>query len=141
MKIKIKRIDKSLPLPSYQTAGSVAFDFVARKDTIIEPKTTNYVPLNVCIKTPKGYMLLLSARSSLHKRGLMLANGIGVGDQDFCGDSDEYQAALYNFIDQPVKVKRGDRVVQGKLVPIEKCKWLEVDSMETNGRGGFGSTG
>ena len=120
MQIRIKRIDKTLPLPQYQTAGAVAFDFVSRETTTIPPRKTGYVPLNVCIGTPAGYMLLLAARSSLHKKGLMLANGVGVGDQDFCGNSDEYKAAVYNFTDLPVTVARGERVEQGKLVPIEK---------------------
>lgn len=141
MKIKIKRIDKTLPLPQYQTAGSVAFDFVAREAITIESRSTNYVPLNVCIAPPEGYMLLLAARSSLHKRGLMLANGVGLFDQDFCGNADEYKAVLYNFTDAPITVERGDRIVQGAFKPIEKCEWMEVDDMETPDRGGFGSTG
>lgn len=85
--------------------------------------------------------MLLSARSSLHKKGLLLANGVGIGDQDFCGNADEYKAALHNFTDKSVTVERGDRVAQGKFVPIEKCEWEEVDDMETKSRGGFGSTG
>ncbi len=141
MEIKIKRIDKTLPLPQYHTVGAVAFDFLARVEVTILPGTVGYVPLNVCVGTPAGYMLMLAARSSLHKRGLMLANGVVIGDQDFSGNNDEYKAALYNFTNNPVTVLRGDRLVQGMFKPIEKSEWNEVDDMEAKDRGGFGSTG
>ena len=83
----------------------------------------------------------MAARSSLHKRGLMLANGIGIGDEDFAGDNDEYQAALYNFTDVPVEVKRGDRIVQIIVLPFDRVEWEEVNSHGGRDRGGFGSTG
>ncbi len=141
MRIKIKRVDKTLPLPEYKTSGAVAFDFLVRAAVTIEPKSVGYAPLNVCIATPEGHMLLLAARSSLHKKGLMLANGIGIGDQDFRGNGDEYHAALYNFSEEPVIVSRGERIVQGVFKPIAKCSWVEVDDLESEDRGGFGSTG
>lgn len=86
-------------------------------------------------------MLLLAARSSLHKKGLMLANGVGIGDRDFSGNEDEYHAALYNFTDGEVTVERGERVVQGMLKPYEKAEWHEVEDLENISRGGFGTTG
>lgn len=141
MDIRIRRIDKTLPLPEYKTVGAVAFDFLVREATTIPAKKVGLAPLNVCIATPKGHMLLLAARSSLHKRGLMLANGVGIGDQDFRGNSDEYHAALYNFTDEPVTVARGERIVQGVFKPIAKCSWVEVEDLESENRGGFGSTG
>lgn len=141
MKARIKRIDKELPLPEYKTKGAVAFDFAAREAKTIAPKAIEYMPLNVCVKPPAGHMLLLAGRSSLHKRGLMMVNGVGVGDEDFCGNKDEYKAALYNFTDAPVALERGERIVQGMFVPILRHEWHEVDDMEEADRGGFGSTG
>jgi dUTPase len=44
MQIKIKRIDKSLPLPAYQTEGAVAFDLYSRIDCVILPKTVERLP-------------------------------------------------------------------------------------------------
>lgn len=141
MDIRIKRIDKTLPLPEYKTAGAVAFDFLVREAITIPAKKVGLAPLNVCIATPEGHMLLLAARSSLHKRGLMLANGIGIGDQDFRGNGDEYHAVLYNFADEAVTIARGERIVQGVFKPIAKCSWIEVEDLESENRGGFGSTG
>jgi len=101
-----------------------------------------YVPLNVAIATPEAHFLLIAARSSTHKKGLMLANGIAVGDPDFCGDEDEYNAAVLNFTDAPVTVERGDRIVQGMFVPVAGFSWNEVETMgEHKSRGAFGTTG
>lgn len=141
MKVAIKRIDTELPLPEYKTTGAAAMDCVARVDTTIAPGEIGYVPLNVAIKLPKGHFVLLIARSSLHKRGLMLANNVGIGDEDFCGDNDEYQAALYNFTDASATVTRGDRIVQMMVLPFDRVEWQEVTTLGEPDRGGFGTTG
>lgn len=141
MNIKIKRFDKNIPLPKYHSEKAACFDLKAREETKIPPGEVGYVPLNVAIETPDGYFFLLAARSSTHKKGLILANGIGIGDPDFSGDEDEYMAAYYNFKDQPVTVEKGERIAQGMFVSSEKAEWNEVDSMDNETRGGFGSTG
>ncbi len=141
MNIRIKRFDPTLPLPEYKTEGAVAFDLAARIEVTIEAGKVGYVPLNVAIRPPDGHMLLLAARSSLHKRGVMLANGVGIGDEDFSGNTDEYHAALFNFSDLVVTIKRGDRIAQGMFVPIVRGGWNEVDDMGFPDRGGFGTTG
>ena len=141
MKIKIKRIDKSLPFPTYKTAGAVAFDCYVRIATTVEPQKIAHIPLNICIKPPKNHYVFLAARSSLSKRGLIFANGIGIGDEDFCGNGDEYHAAVFNFTNQPVTVERGDRIAQMIIKPYEKAEFEEVEDLESQNRGGFGTTG
>ncbi|MCF6276897.1 MAG: dUTP diphosphatase [Candidatus Magasanikbacteria bacterium] len=141
MEVKIKRVDKSLPLPHYQTKGSVAFDIYTRKDISIEPKEIKMAPSNLIIETPQNFMLVIAARSSLQKRSLMLANNVGIVDQDYCGENDEISTALYNFGNETVEIKAGERIAQGIFVPIVKVNWQEVDKMSNNNRGGFGSTG
>jgi dUTP pyrophosphatase len=54
MQVNIKRIDISLPLPEYQTAGSVAFDLYSRIDTTIAPKSLGLIPTNIIVQTPPG---------------------------------------------------------------------------------------
>lgn len=139
--MKIKLFDKDLPQPQYQTAGSVAFDLYARQEVIIAAHSIGKAPLNVAVELPPQHWALLAPRSSLHKKGVMLANGIGVGDQDFCGDQDEYQAALLNFTDQEVTISRGERIVQMIIVPYTKVNLEFVDQLDNQNRGGFGSTG
>lgn len=141
IKVDIKRFDLDLPLPEYKSSGAAGIDLYARLSITIAPHQITRVPLNIALGLPPGYFALLTARSSLHKKGLMMANGVGIGDYDYRGDNDEYQAALYNFSNQPVKVQKGERLVQLLILPIERVTWEEKTSLGSNNRGGFGSTG
>ncbi len=142
MKVKIKRVDKSLPLPKYETGGSVGFDLICRETAVINPKEIVLIPGNVIVETPQGYMLLVCLRSSTpRKRGLMMAQGVGIVDNDYCGEEDELKIQVYNFIDEPVTIERGSRIAQGVFVRVDTFEWDEADQMHAESRGGFGSTG
>lgn len=142
MKVQIKRLDNSIELPKYQTGGAVAFDLSAREDMVIKSQEIKLVPTGLVVCVPSGYMLMLAARSSLPlKKGLMLPNSIGVIDQDYCGPEDELKIQLYNFTNQAVEIKKGERLAQGIVVKIEKADWEEVAELPAATRGGFGSTG
>ena len=141
MKVNITRIDRSLPLPAYHTPGAVAFDLYSRTDSTLAPHDQGLLPTNFIIHVPAGHTVVLAARSSLHKRGLRMSNGIGIIDQDFHGPEDELQMAVYNFTDRVVEIKKGERLGQGMIVPILKAEWNEVESQQESSRGGFGSTG
>jgi dUTP pyrophosphatase len=137
----IKRVDTGLPLPNYATVGSVGFDLICRQDTEIAPCHLARIPGNVIVQTPPGYMLLLTMRSSTAQRkGLLIPNGVGVIDQDYCGEGDELMISVYNFRHEAVIVTRGERVAQGIFVPIVRVAWHEINQIG-QGRGGFGSTG
>ncbi len=141
MRVEIKRIDRSLPLPVYQTAGAAGFDILARERVEVRPKEIALIPGNVIVRVPEGYMLLLALRSSTPKRkGLLKPHGIGVLDSDYCGDEDELKIQVFNFSDQTVVVDRGERIAQGIFVKIGRAEWDETDKMGKS-RGGFGSTG
>ncbi len=141
LQVTIKRIDTGLPLPTYATEGSVGFDLLCREDTEIAPRTIELIPGNVIVRIPQGYMLLLSMRSSTPRRkGLLIPNGVGIIDQDYCGEGDELKVQVFNFREEAVTVKRGERIAQGIFVPVLRVSWNEVDEMG-EGRGGFGSTG
>lgn len=142
MKIPIKRIDTSLPLPEYKTSGAAAFDLYAREDTTIHPRSLGYVPTNLIVGTPPGYVLIMASRSSTPKRGLIIPHGIGIVDADFCGDEDELRMQLLNITAEPVSISRGERVGQAMFVQLLKAsEWEEKESLNKNSRGGFGSTG
>lgn len=140
--VKIKRIDKSLPLPVYETNGAVGFDLLAREEMIIQPGEIQLVPANVVVEIPKGYMLMLASRSSTpRKKGLTKPHGIGVIDQDYCGDQDELKIQVYNFTKEPTTVLKGDKIAQGVFVRVDQLQFQEVESMSHNqDRGGFGTT-
>lgn len=142
MKVKIKRIDPTLPLPKYETDGAVGFDLLAREDTVIHAQSIGLIPSNVIVEVPKGYMLMVASRSSTpRKKGLLKPHGIGIIDHDYCGPEDEILIQMYNFTSQEVMVKRGEKIAQGVFVRVDSCEWDERDEMEKPTRGGFGSTG
>jgi dUTP pyrophosphatase len=141
MKVKIIRIDKTLPLPEYQTEGAVAFDLYTRVDSKIEAQSNALLPSNFIIEVPKGHALILASRSSTYKKGLQLVNGIGVIDQDYHGPNDEIFLAVRNYTDQDIDIVKGDRIAQGLIIPVAQIELEEVDGIKDSSRGGFGSTG
>lgn len=142
MKTKIKRIDPSVPLPGYHTSESAGFDIAASEDMTVPAGAVAKIPTGLVIAAPKGHFLLIAARSSLPlKKGLMMANGIGVVDPDYAGPSDQVHIIVYNFTKEPVEVKKGERLAQGIFLKSEQAAWEEVDEIRKNDRGGIGSTG
>ena len=79
MQVVIKRFDTALPLPEYKSAGAAAMDLYAREEITIEAQGVGYIPLNIALQLPPDCFALIAARSSLHKKKLMLANSIGIG--------------------------------------------------------------
>lgn len=141
MDIKIKRIDKELPLPIYESNGAAGFDILAREATVIEPGEIALIPGNIIVETPADYMLQVTSRSSLpKKKGLTMPHSVGVIDSDYCGNGDEIKIQVYNFSSQSSTVARGEKIAQGIFVKINHANWLEVDDMDNDTRGGFGST-
>lgn len=141
MKLKIKRFDKTLPLPIHKTSGAVAVDLCSRLDVEIKPKEIAYIPMNVAIKIPDGYFIMQTPRSSTHKLGIISANSVGIIDRDYCGNDDEYLFPAYNFTDKMVSIEKGTRLSQLLLIKCANFEFNEVDEMENVSRGGFGSTG
>ncbi len=141
MHVRIKRVDPTLPLPTYYTSGSVAFDLYSRIDTTVNPHTIERIPTNIIVQTPAEYMLVVVPRSSTPKRkGLSIPQGIGIVDQDYCGPNDEILLQFYNFTDTPITVERGERLAQAVFVRIDKAEFSEEDFSAPD-RGGYGSTG
>lgn len=137
MKLKIKRIDKSLPLPVYEK-GSACFDFICRQSVTVNPGEIKLVPSNVVIKVPKGYTILIFPRSSTPiKKGIIQPHSVGVLDSFYCGENDEIVLMFMNLTDKTVEVKRGEHLAQGMLVKYEQVEWIEVDRMKEKGRGGY----
>ncbi len=142
MNVSVTRIDPTLPLPEYHTAGAAAFDLVTRETTVIEAGKIGLVPGNVIVKVPEGYALLILPRSSLpRKKALVCPHSLGLIDQDYHGPKDEIFVQVQNISDQSVTVERGERIAQGLFVKIERAIFQEVDDHGAKTRGGFGSTG
>ena len=137
MNIDIKRFDKSIDLPA-PTPRAAAFDFKCRESVTIPPHQIRAVAQNVAMKVPDGYVLYVFSRSSTsHKRGLMMANSVGVIDPFYDGDNDEILVFMMNITDEPVTVNVGDRIAQGIIQKVEPVTWNEVDTFEGDGHGGY----
>ena len=142
LRVRIHRLSPSAQLPRYATEGAAGFDLAASENTTIQPGRTALVPTGLVIEVPAGMFLGIFARSSTPlKRGLMVANGVGVVDPDYCGPTDEVKIPVLNFTGEPVTVCAGDRIAQGLLLPVTRIDWDETDAPDRAARGGFGSTG
>ena len=142
MRLKIKRLDSTVPLPTYGTNEAAGFDLAASQDVTVAPGQIVLVPTGIVIAVPSGYFLAIFARSSTPlKRGLMVANGVGIIDPDYCGPNDEVKIQVVNISRAEVQVKRGDRLAQGVVLPAPRVSWQEVTELREVTRGGFGATG
>ncbi|MFA5185926.1 MAG: dUTP diphosphatase [Patescibacteria group bacterium] len=141
MKVRFTRLRPDVEIPAYKTPGSAAFDLASTEDLEIAPGGLALAPTGLVIATPPGHVLYLTPRSSLFKKkGLVLANGIGIIDSDYCGPSDEIKLVLMNPGAQAVRVEKGERLVQGTILPILRAEFEEGPA-ESPDRGGIGSTG
>lgn len=142
MRLRIRRLDSTVPLPAYGTSESAAFDLAASSDQLVAPGEVALIHTGLVIEVPAGHFLAIFARSSTPlKRGLMVSNGVGVIDPDYSGPTDEVLIQVLNFTPRPVEVRRGDRLAQGIVLPAPQVTWEEVAVLRDTARGGFGATG
>jgi dUTP pyrophosphatase len=142
MRLRIRRLDSTVSLPSYGTNEAAGFDLAAAHDLVVGPRQIALVRTGLVIEVPTGYFLGIFARSSTPlKRGLMVANGVGVIDPDYSGPTDEVMIQVVNITDSDVRISPGDRLAQGIVLPAPRVAWDEVAEIREVTRGGFGSTG
>ena len=131
-----------MSLPSYGTNESAGFDLASAHDLVVGPRQIALVRTGLVIEVPSGYFLAIFARSSTPlKRGLMVANGVGVIDPDYSGPNDEVMIQVMNVTESEVQISRGDRLAQGIVLPAPRVHWEEVTEIRETTRGGFGATG
>ena len=146
--LKIKalspRIGREVPAPRYATEGAAAMDLCACIDApvTIPSLGRQVVPTGIAIALPSPeYAALLFARSGLGiKKGIALANGVGVIDSDYRG---EIAVGLVNLSDRDYTVQPGDRIAQLMITPVARPHLRFVDTLDetARGEGGLGSTG
>jgi dUTP pyrophosphatase len=142
MRLKIRRLDSTISLPAYGTDEAAGFDLAAAHDVTVQPRAIALVRTGLIIEVPSGHCLAIFARSSTPlKRGLIVANGVGIVDPDYSGPEDEVMIQLLNITDTAVQVRRGDRLAQGIILPAPRVRWDEVTEIRGMTRGGFGATG
>lgn len=132
-----------LPLPCYQTGGSVGMDLRAALDETrtLDPGEHALVPTGVAIALPEGFEAQVRPRSGLAaKHGVTVLNSPGTIDSDYRG---EIKAILINHGLEPFEVARGDRIAQMIVSAVVRAEWdvrVKLEDTERSG-GGFGHTG
>lgn len=147
LKIAVRRLPhgEGLPLPAAQTAAAAGMDLVAalaaEEPLVLAPRARAAVPTGLEMAIPPGYEGQVRPRSGLAlKHGLTVANAPGTVDADYRG---EVKVLLVNLGEEPVTVRRGDRIAQLVVAPIAVAELVAVEELDKTGRGtgGFGSTG
>lgn len=117
------------------------FDLAASEDVKLREGEVKVIPLGIRMKLPEGYFGLVVPRSSTcMKRGILMANSVGVIEPDYCGDNDVWGFVAYAVRD--TAIAKGTRIAQFMPVPMfGDLDFHVVDSMPYTDRGGYGSTG
>lgn len=142
MQISFRRLSDKTPLPAYHTSGACAFDLAVIEEGVLAPGERKLFRTGLVIRVPEYHVLILAPRSSNAKKGIQLANGIGIIDQDYCGPEDELKLFLYNIGTEPYRITEGERLAQGLFLPVAQATFIEPASWDAQeNRGGFGTTG
>jgi len=140
--LEVQRLDPDLPLPRYAHPGDAGLDLYAREDVVLPPGRRAVVPTGLAIAVPPGHVGLVHPRSGLAATsGVALVNSPGTIDAGYRG---EVKVVLINLDpDEPVQLRRGDRIAQLVVQRVESVRVVPVDALPPSprGDGGFGSTG
>lgn len=129
-------------LPKRATEHSAGYDFFNPETVTIKKNEIKYVKTGVkAYFYPDEMLMLVNRSSNPKKKGLMLANGIGIVECDYADNEDnegELAFAFMNITNETITIEKGEKLGQGIFV-----KFLKTDNDNAIGirNGGFGSTG
>lgn len=136
--------DKGITLPVRKTKHSAGYDIAAAEDVVIPSYKLGIKPTLISTGL-KAYCMedeyfMLVNRSSGPKKGLLMANSIGIIDSDYYGNVDNdghFYFQYWNVSDHDLEIKKGDIIGQ---VIFQKFLITDDDKAEGIRTGGFGST-
>lgn len=142
--IKVKFFDKTVYPDGLQKIGGKKSDWIdlrASEEVHLEKGTLCYLPLGVAMQLPEGYEAIIAPRSSTPKNFLVMqANSIGIIDESFKGDNDEWKMPVYAIED--TVIKKGERVCQFRIIKHQpEINFEVVDALNNEDRGGWGTSG
>ena len=139
-KIKIKYFTDGIELEKLAIGDWI--DLKVAKDIFIRSQDFALVPLGVAMKLPDGYEAIVVPRSSTFKKhGILQTNSMGIIDNSYCGDNDQWYFPALNFFGN-VTLKKGMRICQFRIQKkMPEIEFEVVTRLEDKDRGGFGSTG
>lgn len=137
---KVSRVD-DVKLPERATENSAGYDFFAIEDIVLPAKQLTRIMTGVKCKLRPYMVLVLANRSSNpSKKGLFLANGVGIVDADYYNNPNnegEIGFEFYNFSEEDKEIKKGEKIGQGIIMTYNK---VQGDNTFGSRDGGFGST-
>lgn len=140
MEIKVKYLNKEIIKLNKISIGDW-IDLRAAKEVNLKQFEYANIPLGVAMEIPNGYEAIVAPRSSTFKNfGIIMANSIGIIDNSYCGDNDEWNFVALALRDTTIKVN--DRIAQFRIIKnMPSLDIKEVDHLGNFNRGGIGSTG
>lgn len=139
--IKIKYFSESMERLDYIDEKSDWIDLRAAEDVELKAGQFRLIPLGVAMELPKGYEAHIVPRSSTFKNfGIIQTNHMGVVDESYCGDNDQWFFPAYALRD--TKIHAGDRICQFRIMEHQpRIRFEEAAYLGNEDRGGHGSTG
>lgn len=139
--IRIKYINKDILKLNYIDNKSDWIDLRSAEDVELKAGEFKVIGLGVAMHLPDGYEAIIAPRSSTYKNfGIISANSIGIIDETYCGDNDEWKFPAIALRD--TKIKKNDRICQFRIIEHQpKVKFDIVEVLGNEDRGGIGSTG
>ena len=139
--IKVKYFTDDIDELCYVEGKSDWIDLHAAETVTMKAGEFRLIPLGVAIALPEGYEAHIVPRSSTFKNyGILQTNSMGVIDESYCGDGDEWKMPVYATRDTVIEA--GDRICQFRIMAHQPpVTFAEVDHLAGEDRGGFGSTG
>lgn len=139
--IKIKYFSDQIEKLTYIAGKSDWIDLRAAADITLKKGEFQLIPLGIAMELPKGYEAHVIPRSSTYKNfGIIQTNSMGLIDESYCGDNDQWFFPALAMRDTKIHVN--DRICQFRIMEHQpSLTFVENDSLDGKDRGGFGSTG
>jgi dUTP pyrophosphatase len=162
MRIRIKYFEGATKLKKIEKGNWI--DVYSSKDVFVKEREREMIPLGFALELPQGWEAHLAPRSSTFKTwGIIQTNSVGVVDDTYIGDNDEWHMPVYCLQGKHVEknskilsedermyetescgtwIKKGDKIGQFRIMEVmPKIEFEEVESFGNSDRGGFGTTG
>lgn len=141
VQLRVKYLSEDMPRLCYVDGKSDWIDLRCAEDTDMSAGEFRLIPLGVAIALPKGYEAHIVPRSSTYKNfGIIQTNHMGVVDESYCGDGDQWYMPAYALRD--THIAKGDRICQFRITEHQPTlEFTECASLGNPDRGGIGSTG
>lgn len=137
--IKVKYLRDIKPIKQIKNGDWI--DLVAAKSFALRKGDFVNIPLGVAMELPAGYEALVAPRSSTARHlGILMSNSIGIIDESYKGDNDEWHFPCYAL--RETYIRKNERICQFRIIEHQpQVKLVEVDHLGNEDRGGLGSTG